>query len=69
MKIIVLGAGVVGVTSAYYLARDGHEVVVVDREGEAGLDEAVPDLGRDVRAEQRNSAESNEQGRRDNPEQ
>lgn len=31
MKIIVLGAGVVGVTSAYYLAREGHDVTVIDR--------------------------------------
>lgn len=32
MKIIVLGAGVVGVTTAYHLARDGHAVTVVDRQ-------------------------------------
>ena len=32
MKIIVLGSGVIGVTSAYYLARAGHEVTVVDRQ-------------------------------------
>lgn len=31
MKVIVLGAGVIGVTSAYYLALDGHEVIVVDK--------------------------------------
>ncbi len=31
MKILVLGAGVEGVTSAYYLARQGHSVTVVDR--------------------------------------
>lgn len=31
MKIVVLGAGVVGVAAAHYLARDGHEVVVVER--------------------------------------
>jgi D-amino-acid dehydrogenase len=36
MKIIVLGAGVVGVTSAYHLARDGHAVTVVDRQPVAG---------------------------------
>ncbi len=29
--VIVLGAGVIGVTSAYYLARAGHDVTVVDR--------------------------------------
>ncbi|MGI9304314.1 MAG: D-amino acid dehydrogenase [Gammaproteobacteria bacterium] len=31
MKIIVMGSGVIGVTTAYYLARDGHEVKVLDR--------------------------------------
>jgi D-amino-acid dehydrogenase len=35
MKVAVLGAGVVGVATAYYLARDGHEVVLVDRRGKA----------------------------------
>jgi D-amino-acid dehydrogenase len=32
MKVIVLGAGVVGVTTAYYLLKDGHEVTLVDRQ-------------------------------------
>ena len=32
MRILVLGAGVVGVTAAWYLAADGHEVIVVDRQ-------------------------------------
>lgn len=31
---MVLGAGLAGVTTAWYLAREGHEVVVVDRERE-----------------------------------
>lgn len=31
MKVLVLGAGIIGVTSAYQLARLGHEVIVVDR--------------------------------------
>jgi len=31
MKIIVLGAGVIGVTSAWYLAKAGHEVTVLER--------------------------------------
>ena len=32
MRILVLGAGVIGVTAAWYLAEDGHEVTVVDRQ-------------------------------------
>ena len=32
MKVIVLGAGLLGVTSAYFLRQQGHEVVVVDRQ-------------------------------------
>ena len=36
MKILVLGAGVVGTTSAWYLARAGHQVTVVDRQLVAG---------------------------------
>lgn len=31
MKVVVLGAGVVGVTTAYQLLRDGHEVIVLDQ--------------------------------------
>jgi len=32
LKVLVLGAGVIGTTTAYYLARAGHEVTVVDRQ-------------------------------------
>ncbi|MDU0810283.1 MAG: D-amino acid dehydrogenase [Burkholderia sp.] len=31
MRIIVLGSGVIGVTSAYYLVRAGHDVTIIDR--------------------------------------
>ncbi|HYG55253.1 MAG TPA: FAD-dependent oxidoreductase [Burkholderiales bacterium] len=34
MKVVVMGAGLAGVTTAWFLAKDGHEVVVVDREPE-----------------------------------
>ncbi len=36
MKVVVLGAGVVGTTSAYYLARAGHAVTVIDRQPRPG---------------------------------
>ena len=35
MKVVVIGAGVVGVTTAYYLAKSGHQVIVVEKEPEA----------------------------------
>jgi D-amino-acid dehydrogenase len=35
VKVLVIGAGVVGVTTAYYLAKSGHEVTVVEKEAEA----------------------------------
>ena len=35
VKVAVLGAGVVGVATAYYLARDGHEVVLIERRAKA----------------------------------
>lgn len=38
MRTIVLGAGIIGVTTAYYLARDGRQVVVVDSASEVGTD-------------------------------
>jgi D-amino-acid dehydrogenase len=31
-RIVILGAGVMGVTTAWYLAQDGHEVTVIDRQ-------------------------------------
>src|SRR6267378_464345 len=36
MKVLVLGAGVIGVTSAWYLSKAGHEVTVIDRHDAAG---------------------------------
>jgi len=36
MRVVVIGSGIVGVTSAYLLLRLGHEVVVIDREDEPG---------------------------------
>ncbi len=45
MKIIVLGSGVVGVTSAWYLAQAGHEVTVIDRQPEAGMETSFANAG------------------------
>jgi D-amino-acid dehydrogenase len=38
MRVVVLGAGLIGTATAYYLAKAGHEVVVVDRQRQAGLE-------------------------------
>jgi D-amino-acid dehydrogenase len=45
VKVLVLGGGVIGVTSAYYLAKAGHEVTVVDRQAEAGLETSFANAG------------------------
>ncbi|MBU6487828.1 MAG: D-amino acid dehydrogenase [Burkholderiales bacterium] len=45
MRVVVLGSGVVGVTTAYYLARAGHEVTVVDREAGPALDTSFANAG------------------------
>ena len=45
MKIAVLGAGVIGVTSAWYLAADGHEVTVVERREAAGMETSFANGG------------------------
>jgi D-amino-acid dehydrogenase len=45
LKIIVLGSGVVGVTSAWYLAQAGHEVSVIDRQNAAGMETSFANAG------------------------
>nr|WP_249812919.1 D-amino acid dehydrogenase [Bradyrhizobium sp. 141] len=42
---MILGSGVIGVTSAYYLARAGHEVTVVDRQPEPALETSFANAG------------------------
>jgi D-amino-acid dehydrogenase len=45
MKVVILGGGVVGVTTAWYLNRAGHEVVVLDRQPDAGLETSFANAG------------------------
>ena len=45
MRVIVLGAGVIGTTSAWYLAQSGHEVMVVDRQAEPALETSFANGG------------------------
>jgi len=45
MRVIVLGSGVVGVSTAYYLAKAGHEVTVVDRQPGPALETSFANAG------------------------
>jgi D-amino-acid dehydrogenase len=45
MRIVVLGAGVIGVTSAFYLAKAGHEVTVLDRQPGPALETSFANAG------------------------
>jgi D-amino-acid dehydrogenase len=45
MKIAIVGAGIVGVTTAYELAADGHDVTVFERRGAAALETSFANAG------------------------
>src|SRR5258706_11020551 len=45
MRVLVLGSGVIGTASAYYLARAGFEVVVVDRQPAAAMETSFANAG------------------------
>jgi len=45
MRVVVLGAGVIGTTSAWYLARAGHEVTVLDRQPDVALETSFANGG------------------------
>lgn len=45
MRVLVLGSGVVGITSAYYLARAGFDVTVVDRQTGPGMETSFANAG------------------------
>ncbi len=45
MKILIMGAGVIGTTSAYYLAKAGHEVTVIDRQRGPALETSFGNAG------------------------
>ena len=45
MKVIVLGGGVIGTTTAYYLAKQGHEVHLVDRQDGVALETSFANGG------------------------
>lgn len=45
MKVLVMGAGVIGVTTSYYLAKAGFEVTVIDRQPGPGRETSFANAG------------------------
>ena len=45
MKVVVLGSGVIGVTTAYYLARGGAQVTVLDRQPAPAMETSFANAG------------------------
>ena len=45
MHVLVLGSGVIGTTIAYYLAKAGHQVTVVDRQPGPALETSFANAG------------------------
>jgi D-amino-acid dehydrogenase len=45
VQVLVLGTGVIGVTSAWYLGADGHRVTLLDRQPGAGLETSFANGG------------------------
>lgn len=45
MKIVILGSGVIGATAAYYLARAGHDVTVLERQPGPALETSYANAG------------------------
>jgi D-amino-acid dehydrogenase len=45
VHVVVLGAGVVGITTAWQLLEDGHEITVVDRQPEAACETSFANAG------------------------
>ena len=45
MRVLILGAGVIGLTSAYYLVQQGHQVTVIDRQPGPALETSFANAG------------------------
>jgi D-amino-acid dehydrogenase len=45
MKIAVMGAGAVGMATTYFLAKEGHEVTLIDRQPEAAMETSFQNAG------------------------
>ena len=45
MKVLIMGAGIVGVSTAWYLAKAGHEVTVLERADQAAMETSFANAG------------------------
>ncbi|MEX2523650.1 MAG: D-amino acid dehydrogenase [Gammaproteobacteria bacterium] len=45
MRIVIIGSGLMGVTTAYFLARNGHQVTVLERRESAGMETSFANSG------------------------
>ena len=45
MRVLILGAGVIGVTTAYELANDGHQITVIDRQSKPAMETSFGNAG------------------------
>ena len=45
MNVLVLGAGIIGTTSAYFLAKQGHNVTVIDRQESVAMETSHANAG------------------------
>lgn len=45
MKLLILGSGVIGTSVAYYAARQGHDVIVIDRQPGPGMETSFANAG------------------------
>ena len=45
MRVVIIGGGVIGVTSAWYLAQTGHEVIVLERHEGPALETSYANAG------------------------
>jgi len=45
MRVLILGSGIIGTTSAYYLSKQGHDVTVIDRQNSVALETSHGNAG------------------------
>lgn len=45
MRVVILGSGVIGVSTAWYLCQAGHDVTVVDRQPAPALETSAGNAG------------------------